>query len=71
LGLSRQWLPVTSAEKDDMKSELRSDSLEWDYPIPRAELVLWPLRDYCRRINGAITLRLLVDMQTHQAGSPG
>jgi hypothetical protein len=54
-----------------MKNKLRSDFLEWIAQSLVHELVLWPLRDYCWRINGAVTLRLFVDMQTHQAGSPG
>jgi len=42
LWLSRPWLPARLVAKDDMKNELCSDSLEWDWtalvigPIPRA-----------------------------------
>jgi hypothetical protein len=53
------------------QNELRSDSLEWDWPNPSCTSLCCGLSETnVAGINGAVTLRLLVDMQTHQARSP-
>ena len=66
--------PVAAARsvaKDDMKNELRPDSLEWDWPNPSCTSLCCGISEtIVAGINGAVTLRLLVDMQTHQARSP-
>jgi hypothetical protein len=49
-----------------MKNELRSDSLEWDWPNPSCTNFCCGISEtIVADIKGAVTLRLLVDMQTH------
>jgi hypothetical protein len=51
--------------KDDMKHELRSDYLEWDWLNPSCTSVCCGISEtIVAGIKGAITLRLLVDLQT-------